>query len=81
MAWTPQQIEFLQLGHESGMTWRAIGHQLGKSREACREKFSALCGNRRVRDPGSGDGWNEVTVRHNSLAFAIDGARHFGVEI
>ena len=81
MAWTPQQIEFLQLGHESGMTWRAIGHQLGKSREACREKFGKLQGKTRVRDPGSGDGWSEAAQRHQSRAFAIDGARYFGVEI
>ena len=81
MAWTPQQVEFLRLGHDSGMTWRAIGQQLGKSREACREKFEKLQGKTRERDPGPGDGWNEVTVWHNSLAFAINGARYFGVEL
>ena len=81
MAWTPQQIEFLQLGKESGMTWRAIGQHVGKSGDACREKFSVLQGKRRERDPGPGDAWNPGKIRHQSLAFAIAGAPYFEVEI
>ena len=83
MSWTDAQDRWLLAAKADGAPWSEMQKHFGKSIGAIRDRHAKLTqGKYRDRSIASaGDGWNPQQVRHNSLAFAIDGARFFGVSL
>ena len=84
-AYTPAEITSIRELVADGWTKTRIARLLNRSACSVESKIKAMRQEGLLPRIGNGsppsDEWNPATVRHQSLAFAIDGARFFGREL